>query len=54
MKIVYKPLPGDDPCRRKPDITLAKKELNWEPKVDIRDGLAQTIEYFDKKLRGGK
>ncbi len=53
-KIVYKPLPGDDPCRRKPDITLAKKELNWEPKVDIRDGLAQTIEYFDKKLRGGK
>lgn len=53
-KIVYKPLPGDDPCRRKPDITLAKKELNWEPKVDIRDGLAQTIKYFDKKLRGGK
>ncbi|MBR6099236.1 SDR family oxidoreductase [bacterium] len=49
-KIVYRPLPGDDPTQRKPDISLAKKELGWEPKVDIRDGLAKTIEYFEKKL----
>lgn len=49
-KIVYQPLPGDDPTQRKPDITLAKKQLNWEPRVDIRQGLAKTIAYFDKKL----
>ena len=53
-KIVYKPLPGDDPCRRKPDITLAQKELGWSPEVDIREGLSKTIEYFDRKLRKGK
>ena len=51
-KIVYKPLPGDDPTQRKPDISLAQKELNWEPKVDIKEGLTKTIEYFDKKLKG--
>lgn len=45
-KIVFKPLPKDDPVRRKPDITLAKKELSWESKVDIDDGLKKTIEYF--------
>lgn len=49
-KIVYKPLPADDPTRRKPDISLAKKELDWELKVDIREGLTKTIEYFEKKL----
>lgn len=53
-KIVYKPLPGDDPTQRKPDITLAKKELGWEPKVDIREGIQKTIEYFDKKLKENK
>lgn len=53
-KIVYRPLPGDDPTQRKPDITLAKKELDWEPKVDIRDGLMKTIEYFDNKLKENK
>ena len=53
-KIVYKPLPGDDPTQRKPDISLAKKELNWEPKVDIKEGLTKTIEYFDKKIREDK
>ncbi|MBR1907845.1 SDR family oxidoreductase [bacterium] len=50
-KIVHKPLPEDDPVKRKPDITLAKEKLNWNPKVDINDGLTKTIEYFDKKLK---
>lgn len=45
-KIVFLPLPSDDPVKRKPDISLAKRELNWEPKVDIVDGLTNTIEYF--------
>ena len=45
-KIVFKPLPSDDPVKRKPDITLAKNELGWEPKIDIEDGLKNTIEYF--------
>lgn len=45
-KIVFKPLPGDDPLQRKPDITLAKKKLGWQPKVPLRKGLAPTIEYF--------
>ena len=45
-KLVYRPLPSDDPKRRKPDITLAKELLGWEPKVALRDGLAKTIEYF--------
>ncbi len=53
-KIIHKPLPGDDPVRRKPDITLAKKELGWEPKVDIEKGLLKTIEYFEKKIRDEK
>jgi UDP-glucuronate decarboxylase len=43
---VYRPLPSDDPKRRKPDITLAKALLGWEPKVPLADGLAKTIEYF--------
>ncbi len=47
-KIIYKPLPSDDPLQRKPDITLAKKELQWEPKVQLREGLQKTIEYFSK------
>jgi len=45
-KLVYMPLPGDDPKQRSPDITLAKKVLNWKPKVSLRDGLKKTIEYF--------
>jgi len=47
-KIVYKPLPQDDPVRRRPDITLAKRKLGWEPKVPVRKGLARTIAYFRK------
>lgn len=45
-KLVYRPLPADDPKRRKPDITLAKELLGWEPQVPLREGLAKTIEYF--------
>ena len=50
-KIVYRPLPQDDPKRRKPDITLAKEKLNWEPKISVDEGLKRTIEDFDKRLR---
>ena len=46
QKIVYKPLPADDPKQRKPDISLAKRFLNWEPKVDRADGLRITYDYF--------
>ena len=49
-KVVYEDLPQDDPVKRKPDITLAKKTLNWEPKVQLREGLIKTIEYF-KQLK---
>ena len=52
-KIVFKPLPGDDPVRRKPDISLAKNALGWEPSVPLKEGLAKTIAYFDEKLRTG-
>ncbi len=45
-KIVYKELPQDDPVKRKPDISLAKEKLNWEPIIDIETGLGKTIEYF--------
>lgn len=49
-KIVFKPLPSDDPERRCPDITLARKNLGWDPKVTLGVGLEKTIEYFKKKL----
>ena len=45
-KLVYKDLPSDDPKRRRPDITLAKKKLSWEPKTTLKDGIQQTISYF--------
>ena len=45
-KIVYRPLPSDDPKRRKPDITLASELLGWKPVVPLREGLAKTIAYF--------
>ena len=48
--IVYKPLPQDDPVRRKPDISLAKSALKWEPKVPLDEGLMRTIEYFGSTL----
>lgn len=45
-KIVHKPLPSDDPVKRRPDITRAQKELGWTPQIDIYEGLEKTIEYF--------
>ena len=45
-KIVYVELPQDDPCKRKPDISLAKEKLGWEPKIQLREGLKKTIDYF--------
>ncbi len=45
-KIIEMPLPADDPTQRKPDISLAREKLGWEPRVALRDGLAKTIEYF--------
>src|SRR5688572_7297740 len=45
-KLVEKPLPADDPTRRRPDITVAKSKLGWEPKVKLREGLAETIKWF--------
>ncbi|MFZ1424562.1 MAG: GDP-mannose 4,6-dehydratase, partial [Saprospiraceae bacterium] len=47
-KISYHPLPVDDPKQRRPDITIAKKILQWEPKIDRKEGLAMTYEYFKK------
>jgi UDP-glucuronate decarboxylase len=49
-KLTFHPLPGDDPKQRRPDITLAQKELNWEPKISLSDGLDPTIGYFRKLL----
>jgi UDP-glucuronate decarboxylase len=49
-EIVYKPLPSDDPRRRRPDITLAKSALGWEPRTSLEDGLRATIAYFQKLL----
>jgi UDP-glucuronate decarboxylase len=53
-KLIYKPVPADDPLQRKPDITLARDALGWEPTVDIRDGLSRTIAYFERLLATGK
>ena len=52
-KIVYKPLPGDDPKMRRPNIDLAKSALGWEPTIPLRQGLEKTICYFDELLKGG-
>jgi dTDP-glucose 4,6-dehydratase len=50
-KLCYKPLPKDDPKRRRPNISLAKKVLDWEPKVDRSEGLRRTYEYFKKVVK---
>jgi UDP-glucuronate decarboxylase len=49
-EIVYHPLPVDDPTQRKPDISLAKQELGWQPTINLREGLEKTIAYFDWAL----
>ena len=51
-KLVYRPIPQDDPKRRKPDITLAKELLGWEPEIPLNEGLAKTIAYFRKLVAG--
>ncbi len=50
--IIRRPLPHDDPRRRRPDISRARQLLDWEPTTPLREGLARTIDYFDNRLRG--
>ena len=47
-KVIYNDLPEDDPLKRKPDLTLAKKILNWAPKIDKKDGFEMLIKYYKK------
>jgi len=49
-EIVFQPLPQDDPVRRRPDISLAKAKLHWEPTIPLREGLGHTIAYFMKLM----
>lgn len=51
LKISHLPLPGDDPKQRQPDISLAKKVMDWEPQVRLEDGLVKTVEYFRELLK---
>jgi UDP-glucuronate decarboxylase len=48
--LIQEPLPSDDPKQRQPDISLARAELQWEPRIKLREGLKETIAYFDKLL----
>ncbi|MGE5465546.1 MAG: UDP-glucuronic acid decarboxylase family protein [Methanocella sp.] len=50
-RIAYKPLPVNDPVQRKPDVTLARRHIRWNPQIDLEQGLRQTIAYFDELLR---
>ena len=49
-KLVFRPLPEDDPKQRKPDISMARESLQWEPRVSLDDGLKETVAYFQKTL----
>ncbi|NLF92658.1 MAG: NAD-dependent epimerase/dehydratase family protein, partial [Oligosphaeraceae bacterium] len=51
-KIIYQPLPQDDPRQRRPDITLAREHLSWQPRIGLDEGLQRTIAYFDALLSG--
>ncbi|MFO1434439.1 MAG: UDP-glucuronic acid decarboxylase family protein [Candidatus Competibacteraceae bacterium] len=53
-KVVYRPLPSDDPRQRQPDIRLAKQALGWDPKVPLREGIVRTIDYFEQVLTTSK
>jgi UDP-glucuronate decarboxylase len=53
-KVVFRPLPTDDPSQRRPDISLAQDKLGWRPKVQLREGLVRTIAYFDELLSGSQ
>jgi UDP-glucuronate decarboxylase len=50
-KVVFKPLPPDDPSQRQPDITLARERLNWQPTIPLEEGIKKTIEYFKELLK---
>jgi UDP-glucuronate decarboxylase len=50
--MIFKPLPSDDPNRRCPDISIAKKVLNWVPEVSLENGLGKTVQYFKERLQG--
>ncbi len=50
-KVVFKPLPPDDPSQRQPDITLAREKLNWQPTIPLEEGIKKTIEYFKELLK---
>ncbi len=52
-RLIFKPLPSDDPRQRQPDISFARQTLGWSPQIALRDGLTKTIEYFEKSLRNG-
>ena len=49
-KIIYKPLPQDDPKQRRPDISLAKEKINWSPKIQLKTGIEKTVKYFENIL----
>jgi UDP-glucuronate decarboxylase len=49
-QIVHAPLPGDDPKQRQPDIAMARREIGWEPAVQLREGMQRTIDYFRMHL----
>lgn len=49
-KIVYRPMPTDDPKQRKPDITKARAILGWEPTVNLREGLEMSMDYFKQRI----
>ena len=51
-RLDFRPLPEDDPKQRKPDITLAREKLGWDPKITLDEGLPRTVEYFDQYLKG--
>jgi len=46
LRIIFKPLPADDPTQRRPDFRLAKQKLGWQPSIELEEGLKRTIEYF--------
>jgi UDP-glucuronate decarboxylase len=52
-KIIFKPLPQDDPKQRQPDISLARQRLDWKPVVELETGLAKTVEYFAARIGKG-
>jgi UDP-glucuronate decarboxylase len=52
-RLVFAPMPSDDPLQRKPDISLAREKLDWQPHVQLREGLVKTIAYFDALLKSG-